>query len=238
MNTPTNALVIMACSATKLNRAAPALDLYRGVLFGSYRANVHVTAQPHVVILSALHGFIPSDKVIEPYEQRMTVDRADSMIADLAGPLPGAWPEGAAKVMLAGGKEYRRVMRAAIPHLIAVGAVKQAAQIIETSGGIGFQRQQLGEFVRGLKEMPQIVGHQPNGTALYRRLGEFEVDQPVFVAYRARPDKAARPAVVEELFEGPVGPTASVVMLDATNPDCARTWVGLRDLQPRRDSLF
>ena len=30
---PARPLVLMACSATKLNRPAPAMDLYRGVMY-------------------------------------------------------------------------------------------------------------------------------------------------------------------------------------------------------------
>lgn len=73
---------------------------------------------------------------------------------------------------------------------------------------------------------------------LYGALNGFAVGQPVFVAYRVRPNKAARRAVIEPLFAGPASPTASVLMLDARNANSARTWVGLEDLQPRHDTLF
>lgn len=233
-------LIIMACSSTKLAHAAPALELYRGVMYSTFRANVQEHARPHVVILSALHGFVPADRVIEPYEQRMNADRGEHMIQDLENQLGGCWPAGINRVLLAGGSEYRHVMRAAIPTLISRGHVAQDATIEETAGGIGYQRQQLSVFLRGLAapHAPEVVGHQANGTPLYRSLNGFTVQQPVRVAYRVRPDKAARPAVIEELFEGPAGPTASVLMLDARDANCARTWVGLDDLQPRHDTLF
>ena len=231
-------LVIMACSGMKLPHAAPAMELYQGVMYSTFRANVQRDARPVVVILSALYGFIASDAFIEPYEQRLTPERADLMLSDLGTYLSVSSPEGAANVLLAGGGEYRRVMRGAIPRLIERGFIASEAKVTETTGGIGYQRQQLGEFLRALPPDREIVGRQQNGTPLDRALGGFTVDQPVSVAYRSRPDRVARPALIEQLFEGPAGPTASVLMLDAKNPNCAHTWVGLGDLQPRHDSLF
>ncbi|MDK2660832.1 DUF6884 domain-containing protein [Cupriavidus consociatus] len=110
-----SALLLMACSSTKLDRDARAIDLYRGVMYASYRAHVRSDAAPRVLILSALHGFLPPDTEIAPYDERMTRKRADQMMADLPRYLqPAAWPTRVGLVMLAGGAEYRRVMRAAL----------------------------------------------------------------------------------------------------------------------------
>lgn len=237
MTSATQDLVILACSATKLPYAARALDLYQGVMYGTFRANVRRDAHPHVVILSALHGFIRSDAVIEPYEQRLTSERADHMLRHLDDFLPAQSPQGITKVLLAGGAEYRRVMRAAVPRLVERGCITAQASVTETSGGIGYQRQQLGEFLRGCPPAQDVVGQHQNGTPLYRSLGGFNVDQSVDVVYASRPDLPARPAVIEQLFHGPAGPTACVLMLDAKDIDRARTWVGLRDIKPG-SSLF
>ncbi len=40
------ALLLMACSGTKLGRDARAIDLYRGVMYQSYRAHVRSDAAP------------------------------------------------------------------------------------------------------------------------------------------------------------------------------------------------
>lgn len=145
-----NALLVMACSATKLSHAARAIDLYRGVMFETFRANVRPDARPHVVILSSRHGFLAADAVIEPYEQRMTAARADFILSRLEDFIRLDWPAGIETVLLAGGTEYRRLMRAALVRLREQGAIAQEAVVSETSGGIGYQRQQLGAFLRGL----------------------------------------------------------------------------------------
>ncbi|WP_392387887.1 DUF6884 domain-containing protein [Burkholderia gladioli] len=56
-------LVVLACSARKLAHAAPAIELYRGVMYSTYRANVHAETAPAMMILSARHGFIRPDTV-------------------------------------------------------------------------------------------------------------------------------------------------------------------------------
>ena len=227
------ALLIMACSARKLSHAAPALDLYRGVMYGTFRANVQPAARPHVVILSALHGFIHAETVIEPYEQRMTPARAEDLLATLDDSIPLVWPAAPGAVMLAGGADYRRVMRAAVARLRARGALRDDATVTETSGGIGYQRQQLGEFLRNLEPVREIVGHHPNGTPLYRTLGGFTLEQPVDICYPGRPQDEVEPAVIAELFYGPGGPSANVRLPNSKNPHLAYNWVRLKHLHPR-----
>ncbi|HDR8929193.1 TPA: hypothetical protein QDA78_005657 [Burkholderia vietnamiensis] len=144
-----NHLVLMACSATKASTAAPAIDLYQGVMYSTFRANVPVT-RPAVLILSAKHGFIEADRVIEPYEQRMTEARADEMLAYLPAFDTVAWPWHAKTIMLAGGKTYRRVMRAAIARRMRLGSIDTHVTLRETAGGIGYQRAQLGAYLRGM----------------------------------------------------------------------------------------
>lgn len=46
-------------------------------------------ARPHVKVLSALHGLVAADGIIEPYEQRMSADRAELMVRNLACHLGG-----------------------------------------------------------------------------------------------------------------------------------------------------
>jgi hypothetical protein len=234
MSVSSSDVIILACSATKLSRAAPALELYQGPMYSTFRANVKRAARPHVVILSALHGFIPGDQVIEPYEQRLTPERANEMMGQLDDFMSSDIPAGARKVLLAGGAEYRRVMRAAVARQVERGELP-GVTVTETSGGIGYQRQQLGTFLRGLVPAPEIVGRQPNGTLLYRTLSGFSVGETVSLSYAARPDIAPVPAIIEELFNGPVGPTANVKLPLSKHPERACSWVGLRDIIRKAD---
>lgn len=226
-------LIIMACSATKLEQPAPALDLYRGVMYSTYRANVRHEASPEVMILSARHGFLRADTIIAPYEHRMSTERADAMLSDLPSYLCDGWPAQARSVLLVGGKEYRRVMRAAVSHLSTSGCLAPDTCVEETNGGIGYQRSQLGAYLRAIaKPDDNVVGFQPNGTPLYRRLGVYAIGDSVQIAYRARPYLPARPARIEELFDGPSGDTASIAMLDVKPGAPAQTWISLSDLKP------
>lgn len=202
------ALLLLACSGTKLDRQARAIDLYQGVMYESYRAHLRRDAKPNVLILSARHGFLDPHEVIDPYDQRMTAQRADAMLADLPAFAGSAnWPAQIGKVLLAGGKEYRRVMRAALAR--RYGVVPPWLQ--ETVGGIGMQRSQLGAFLDGLvPAFGDRIGQHPNGTSLYRRYDWIEAGAIATLRYRAAPALPARPARVLSLFDGPSGPTADV----------------------------
>lgn len=149
----------MACSATKGRHATPAMDLYQGVMYSTFRANAPAT-RPAVVILSAKHGFIEADRIIEPYEQRMTEARAEEMIADLPGFDSVEWPAGVRSILLAGGKTYQRVMRAAIKRRIELGLLDSGITIEQTSGGIGYQRAQLGAYLRNLPDASSLADRQ------------------------------------------------------------------------------
>ncbi|MCY0853905.1 DUF6884 domain-containing protein [Cupriavidus sp. D39] len=174
---PARPLVLMACSATKLDRPAPAMDLYRGVMYETFRAHVRADAQPQVIILSAQHGFIQPDAEIAPYDARMTADRAETMLSDLSTAMAGAaWPDQVGLVFLAGGMHYRRVMRAAVERWART--VSAAPTIMETSGGIGMQRSQLGQYLDGLTNEPsEEIGRFPNGVLCFRRAGPFTVGE-------------------------------------------------------------
>jgi hypothetical protein len=66
--------VVIPCSGAKLDRPAPAGELYTGSLHALARRTADaLTAQGGtVLILSALHGLLTLDQVVAPYEQRMT----------------------------------------------------------------------------------------------------------------------------------------------------------------------
>lgn len=61
-------LAILACGRSKLDRAAPAEELYTGALFRASLAAARKLAD-RFVILSAKHGVLSPETVTEPYEQ-------------------------------------------------------------------------------------------------------------------------------------------------------------------------
>ncbi|MEU9141695.1 DUF6884 domain-containing protein [Streptomyces sp. NPDC048404] len=66
-------LVIIPCGAAKLDHEAPAAELYTGSYHQACaRAAAALTANGGtVLILSALHGLVPLDRVLAPYDMRM-----------------------------------------------------------------------------------------------------------------------------------------------------------------------
>jgi hypothetical protein len=233
MNTTTTRkpLLILSCSGMKLDRPAPALDRYQGVMYQTFRAHVREQVRPQIMILSALHGFVSADAHLAPYNQRMTPQRSADMVANLDDFEGVGWPENASGVLLAGGGDYRRIMQATLDRLRESGRLAIAGSVAETCGGIGEQRAQLATWLRQADMAGDIVGFQRNGTALYRTFGQFHVNEVVRLAYRGRPQESLE-ARIDELFQGPSGPTASVTIVNTGNPDTR--WVGLDHLHPIR----
>ena len=231
-------LILMACSGTKLAHPAPAQDLYQGVMWQSLRANASEGNLPHIVVLSALHGFVSGDTVIEPYEKLLTPVRSREFEYDLGQFVKSvAWPRNAKRILLAGGGLYRYLMRRMVGELIRAGKLGNDLQISEVTGGIGLQRSQIGKFVRDPSSVPVAhVGYHPNGTPLFREAWGLTVGDRVKTAY-AGGKAAPRFARVEELFIGPGGPTACVEFEDDRPPlasgkerapmQCRGAWVGV-----------
>lgn len=72
-------LALVACSARKLDHAAPAKELYQGDLFKKQRTWLEKTDVPWA-ILSAKYGLVMPDDVIEPYEQALKhMSRAENI---------------------------------------------------------------------------------------------------------------------------------------------------------------
>jgi hypothetical protein len=65
-------LHLIACSSTKLDARAPARDLYTSDLFRKSVAYVESIGAPWAV-LSALHGMIQPDAMVEPYDVTLLI---------------------------------------------------------------------------------------------------------------------------------------------------------------------
>lgn len=230
--------VLMPCSGMKLDRAAPAAELYRGVMWQSLRANSQPGRAPRLVVLSAKHGFVGADAIVEPYEQRLTPERAEELSRSLDGFAKTVrWPRASRRILLAGGGLYRGVMREMVGALQHKGVLARDLQISEVAGGIGEQRSQLGQFLRepGSIDAP-FVGYMPNGTPLHRELDGFTVGMRVRM-FKSRPPVTG---VVKALFVMPWGKVADVELEDERPADLRERrprafplgrWVGLPDME-------
>lgn len=153
---PENRLLLMPCSAGKLKDAAKAGQIYTGVMWQTFRTHAREDATPQTAILSAKHGFIGLDEKIDPYEQEMTDELADSWAAksfpngqDIDGILDLG--SDISDVFIAGGENYRRTMRNVVAELQKTGLIRADATVNETTGGIGEQRQQLGQYLDSIQ---------------------------------------------------------------------------------------
>ncbi len=77
---PARHVIILGCSARKLATITPkaALDLYQGWCFPQLRAYVQgcPRLREDILVLSGLHGLIPADTRLLPYDQPLTPRRA------------------------------------------------------------------------------------------------------------------------------------------------------------------
>lgn len=104
-------LVVVPCGARKLDAPAPAAELYTGPLFRSAWAAAGRLGH-RTVILSARHGLVSPDTVLEPYERRLgdpgsvTVEELAVQAAELGRPT---------RVVVLGGRDYVELARAVWP---------------------------------------------------------------------------------------------------------------------------
>lgn len=101
---------LVACGATKLPYRAAARDLYRGGLFQKSAALAERTCAQWF-ILSAKHGLVAPDTMLEPYEQQLArrngewADRVREQLIQELGDRAGV-------VLVAyAGRAYREVLR-------------------------------------------------------------------------------------------------------------------------------
>src|ERR1051325_4499617 len=97
-------VILIACSASKLDHPAPAKDLYTGELFQKSKAYAEVTRHPYY-ILSARYGLLEPDKTITPYNFTLKTLRQRERLAwaiRVADSIVWHVPAGSALTILAG----------------------------------------------------------------------------------------------------------------------------------------
>ena len=73
-------VILASCAATKLDRPAPAADLYASPLFRAARCYAEASGHPWF-ILSARHGLVEPTTVLEPYDTKLTDLKPDERSA-------------------------------------------------------------------------------------------------------------------------------------------------------------
>jgi hypothetical protein len=128
-------LVVVPCGAAKLTHAAPAADLYTGSYHRACaRAAAALTIRGGtVLVLSALYGLTPLDRVIEPYDLKMG-DLGSVTGAQLVEQARALGVDQAREVIVLAGAAYTAAARQVWP---------DAAAPLAGLGGMGYQLQRL-----------------------------------------------------------------------------------------------
>jgi len=101
--------LIISCCAPKLERPAPAIELYQNRVFNLIRNTPDLDQRFQVFILSALYGLVPAHQMLEPYDQMMDDDRVRELTDCSVAPL---WlRESPGRVFVYGGERYRHVVK-------------------------------------------------------------------------------------------------------------------------------
>lgn len=134
-------IVVVPCGAAKKTTPAPAGQLYTGPYARAALAWARSVAPTgRIYVLSALYGLVPHDRVISPYERRMTDPNAVS-VGELWRQAHNFGIYDERDVVVVGGKPYREATRSVWPHARAPFAV----------GGMG---KQIGALRRSLGVVP------------------------------------------------------------------------------------
>ncbi|MFK0063383.1 DUF6884 domain-containing protein [Streptomyces werraensis] len=132
---PAGPVVVIPCGGAKQAQAAPAGELYVGGYHRACRraADALTAEGGTVVVLSALHGLVPLDQVLEPYDLRMGQPGSVTP-ARLAEQARALGLDRAREVVALGGAAYTRAALAVWPH---------ASAPLAGLGGMGYQLQAL-----------------------------------------------------------------------------------------------
>lgn len=66
-------IVVIPCGVSKADRPAPAMNFYTGALFrGALAYARSVCSTDRIYVLSARYGLVPIDRVLNPYDRKLT----------------------------------------------------------------------------------------------------------------------------------------------------------------------
>lgn len=171
-------LILMACSATKkpTERPIPLYELYDGPLWQTLREHKGDNQFGNVFVLSGKHGFCSAGAWSLPYEEKISAEKVDALIArglhgqerhktkghvigsGILQTLPLNRLPQVRRVIVAGAGHYRRFFLWLIEELRASGELRADVQVIVCDGaGIGYQRQALREALQAIPVQPAPV---------------------------------------------------------------------------------
>ena len=112
-------LVIVGCGKNKLDRPAPAFELYTGDSFRTTLAYARTLAPDHrILLLSGRYGLVRGSRVIVPYDQPMRRPSDQELMITVARVQASLYGVGNERdvVALVGQKRYGRLVRGVWPH--------------------------------------------------------------------------------------------------------------------------
>jgi hypothetical protein len=187
---------VVPCGSEKLDRPAPAGELYRGSMFRHTFDNVSRLAAldeqegrgpARVLILSALYGLVDPDTVIEPYDLRMGAPGSISPEA-LTGQAVAFGIDWGSQVYALLPKAYLAQLDRALREIYVY-----VQDVYEGCGGIGEQRRVNAHVGRPTMKPQLPTGPGPTvwmGAGVYA----FWWGEPILVSYgRLRPMKGSLP---------------------------------------------
>jgi hypothetical protein len=190
-------LILVACGASKLDRAAPARELYTGNLFRAARAYAEAMVERFPDryswrIVSALHGLVHPDEVIEPYEEKLTAKHAPQWGRQVTTKIVQVYLLSKASVMR-------------IPAGSSLSVVSLAPELYTTA---------IEDAIKDARPVPPIAIDRPlRGLGIGQQLQWLSRNTPRGAAV---PRAAARRASSAHPATAPLRGTCSACMLPAT----------------------
>lgn len=100
-------LLILGCSHKKKSERGRAIDVYDGPLFRTLRRRISETSRPlEILILSARHGILREDDLIDPYDEKLTSPASPKLAEKVAAELTNILPLALDSVLIIAPRNY------------------------------------------------------------------------------------------------------------------------------------
>jgi len=146
----------------------PNQEIMHQTIKSNIKPDLLISTYPGILLLSAKDGLIDDSPKVKPDDQAMSEERAQQLLANLDAQIASIFRfptiddvkrefqtldenERIQDVMIVGGKEDQRVMRAAVARMQEIGAISKNASVNATSGDINKQTKQLGKYLRSIE---------------------------------------------------------------------------------------